>query len=76
MLLLLLLLLLLCCGVCCGVVVVWLLWCCCVSGFFFMKAILAFFDFWDIFVVFDFSFHLCYDLPQVSNCYESDSFIF
>ena len=23
-----------------------------------------------------FSFHLCFDLPQVSNCYDSDSFIF
>ena len=23
-----------------------------------------------------FSFHFCFDLPQVSNCYESDSFIF
>ena len=28
------------------------------------------------FVVFYFSFHLCFDLPQVPNCYESDSFIF
>ena len=27
-------------------------------------------------VVFYFSFHFCFDLPQVSNCYESDSFIF
>ena len=43
--------------------------------FFFMKAILSFFDFWTIFCCF-FSFHFCFDLPQVSNCYESDSFIF
>ena len=43
-----------------------------------MKAILSFFDFWTFFVVFFFyfSFHLCFDLPQVPNCYESDSFIF
>ena len=42
-----------------------------------MKAILSFFCFLDhFFVVFYFSFHLCFDLPQVSNCYESDSFIF
>ena len=34
-----------------------------------MRAILSFFDFWTIFVVFYFSFHFCYDLPQVSNCY-------
>ena len=33
-----------------------------------MKAILSFFDFWTIFVVFYFSFHFCFDLPQVSNC--------
>ena len=34
-----------------------------------MKAILSFFDFWTIFVVFfEFSFHFCFDLPQVSNC--------
>ena len=45
--------------------------------FLFMKAILSFFDFWTIFlVVFFFSFHFCLDLPQVSNCYGSDSFIF
>ena len=42
-----------------------------------MKAILSFFDFWAFFVVVVvFSFHLCFDLPQVSNCYKSDSFIF
>ena len=42
----------------------------CVSVFFlFMKAILSFFDFSTIFfVVFDCSFHFCFDLPQVSNC--------
>ena len=35
-----------------------------------MKAILSFFDFWTIFfVVFYFSFHFCFDLPHVSNCY-------
>ena len=46
-------------------------------GFFlFMKAILSFFDFWTIFCCFFFSFHFCFDLPQVSNCYESDSLIF
>ena len=47
--------------------------------FFFMKAILSFFDFWTIFCCFflqKFSFHFCCDLPQVSNCHESDSFIF
>ena len=34
----------------------------CVSFFsFFMKAILSFFDFWTFFVVFDFSFHFCFD---------------
>ena len=44
-------------------------------GFFVMKAILSFFDFWSIFlVVFQFSFHFCFDLPHVSNCYENDSF--
>ena len=37
-----------------------------------MKAILSFFDFWTIV----FSFHFCFDLSQVSNCYQSDSFIF
>ena len=63
-------------------VVVWLLCGCCgvvVFRFFlfFMQAILSFCDFWTFFVVvFDFSFHLCFDLPQVPNCYESDSFIF
>ena len=41
-----------------------------------MKAILSFCDFWTFFVVFNFSFHFCFDLPQVSNCQESDSFIF
>ena len=35
-----------------------------------MKAILSFFDFWTIFwLFFSFSFHFCFDLPQVSNCY-------
>ena len=34
------------------------------------KAILSFFDFWTIFLLFfSFSFHFCFDLPQVSNCY-------
>ena len=37
--------------------------CVSVFCFFFMKAILSFFDFWTIF-----SFHFCFDLPQVSNC--------
>ena len=62
---------------CCVVLCVWLLLCgCCVSFFlFFMKAILSFSDFWTFFVVFSFSLHLCFDLPQVPNCYESDSFI-
>ena len=42
-----------------------------------MKAILSFLIFGPFFVVFFyFSFHFCFDLPQVSNCYESDSFIF
>ena len=36
--------------------------------FLFMKAILSFFDFWTIFCFFFFSFHFCFDLPQVSNC--------
>ena len=46
----------------------------CVS--FVMKAILLFF--WTIFLIFGpfFLFHFCFDLPQVSNCYESDSFHF
>ena len=39
----------------------------CVSVIFLMKAILSFFDFWTIFCCFDFSFHFCFDLPQVSN---------
>ena len=43
--------------------------------FFSKKAILSFFDFWTI-LLFFFSFHFCFDLPQVSNCYASDSFIF
>ena len=43
---------------------------------FFMKAILSFFDFWTIFCCCFFSFLFCFDLPHVSNCYESDSFIF
>ena len=41
-----------------------------------MKAILSFLIFGPFFVVFDFSFHFCFDFPQMSNCYESDSFIF
>ena len=49
----------------------------CFLFLFFMKAILSFFDFWTIFCCcFYFSFHFFFDLPQVSNCYESDSFIF
>ena len=52
------------CG-CCVVVVVLL----CFGFFFFLwKAILSFCDFWTFFVVFYFSFHFCFDLPQVSNC--------
>ena len=38
-----------------------------------MKAILAFFDFWTIF--FSFSFHFCFDLPQVSNCFADGGLI-
>ena len=49
----------------CGVVVV-LLYCCCGVVVFFGPLFCCFFDF---------SFHFCFDLPQVSNCYESDSFI-
>ena len=68
---------------CCGVVAV-LLWSCCgvVVVFFLMKAILSFFlIFGPLFCCWfskkkNFSFHFCFDLPQVSNCYESDSFIF
>ena len=41
-----------------------------------MKAILHFLIFGPFFVVFNFSFHFCFDLPQMPNCYESDSFIF
>ena len=41
-----------------------------------MKAILSFFDFWTIFLFLPFSFHLCFDIPQMSVCYESDSFHF
>ena len=75
-----------CCGVvvwllcgCCVVVVV-LLWCCCgvvvvLLCCFFVKAILLFFNFWTI-VFFLKKKNFCFDLPQVSNCYESDSFIF
>ena len=40
----------------------------CVSVFVFMKAILSFFDFWTIFCCCFFSFHFCFDFPQVSNC--------
>ncbi len=48
-------------------------------GVLFVKAILSFFGLLDhflLFFFFEFSFHSCFDLPQVSNCYESDSFIF
>ena len=53
----------------------------CVRFLFFFSFLLRkrFFHFWifvSFFVVFYFSFHFCFDLPQVSNCYESDSFIF
>ena len=44
--------------------------------FFFMKAILSFFDFWTIFCCLLFFFSFFFDLPQVSNCCESDSFMF
>ncbi len=66
----------------------WTIFCCCFFNCLFifaltfhkcqivMKVILSFFDIGTIFVVFYFSFHFCFDLPQVSNCYESDSFIF
>ena len=49
----------------------------CVSVFFlfFMKAILSFLIFGPFFCCF-FSFHFCFDFPQVSNCSESVSFIF
>ena len=44
--------------------------------FFIRKRLFHFLIFGPFFVVIYFSFHFCFDLPQVSNCYESDSFIF
>ena len=46
------------------------------SLFFHESDSFIFLIFGPFFVVFYFSFHFCFDLPQVSNCYESDSFIF
>ena len=43
----------------------------CVSVFFssYESDSFIFLIFGPFFVVFDFSFHFCFDLPQVSNCY-------